>query len=67
MNLKTFQYVQCRAVDNSDTGVKIPLCKLQSRLLFSRVLNYKHLQVPSNNSFLRQTFLSNDYVAMLKC
>lgn len=29
-------------------------------------MSHKHLQVPSNNYFLRQAFLSNEYVAILK-
>ena len=66
MNLKTFQYVQCRAVDKSDTGVKIPSANCNFNCCFQECTKLQALTNPSNDSFLRQTFLSNVYVAMLK-
>lgn len=55
MNLKLFQYVQCRAVDNSDYWSQNPPLQIAISIVASMsVMSHKHLQVPSNNSFLRQ-------------
>jgi len=67
MNLKSFHYVQCSAVDNSDYwSQNLPLQIAISIVASMSVMCHKHLQVPSNNSFLCQTFLSNEYAAILK-